>query len=106
MPISRFASWLKRNGKINEYYSLLKDSFNSSTVDSLMCKDTINVNWLGEVFDCDFNQMVDLPAYQNNKNIKVWEIDLKEFKEHPIRTATHCFGCTAGAGSSCGGTLV
>jgi radical SAM/Cys-rich protein len=106
MPISRFASWLKRNGKLNEYYSLLKDSFNSSTVDSLMCKDTINVNWLGEVFDCDFNQMVDLPTYRNNKNIKVWEIDLKEFKEYPIRTATHCFGCTAGAGSSCGGTLV
>ena len=71
-----------------------------------MCKDTINVNWLGEVFDCDFNQMVGLPTYQNHKNIKVWEIDLNEFKEHPIRTANHCFGCTAGAGSSCGGTLV
>ena len=68
MPISRFASWLKRNGKLKEYHSLLRDSFNSSSVDSLICKDTFNVNWLGEVFDYEFNQMVELPKYQNHEN--------------------------------------
>ena len=106
MPISRFASWLKRKGKFDEYHLLLKDSFNPSTVNNLMCRDTINVNWLGEVFDCDFNQMVNLPTYQNYKDVKVWEIDLEEYKNRPIRTASHCFGCTAGTGSSCSGALV
>ncbi len=106
MPIARFASWLKREGRLNDYNSLLKDAFNPETIDGLMCRDTINVNWLGEVFDCDFNQMLNLPTYNKKDSIKVWEINLKELSNAPIRTATHCFGCTAGSGSSCGGSLL
>ncbi|MEO1859198.1 MAG: arsenosugar biosynthesis radical SAM (seleno)protein ArsS [Verrucomicrobiales bacterium] len=106
MPIARFASWLKREGRLNDYNSLLKDAFNPETIDGLMCRDTINVNWLGEVFDCDFNQMLNLPTYNKKDSINVWEINLKEFSTAPIRTGTHCFGCTAGSGSSCGGSLL
>ena len=106
MPIARFSSWLKREGRLDDYNSLLKDAFNPQTINGLMCRDTINVNWLGEVFDCDFNQMLNLPTYDKNKSIKVWEINLKEFSKEPIKTATHCFGCTAGSGSSCGGSLL
>ena len=106
MPIARFASWLKRENRLTDYNSLLKDAFNPETINGLMCRDTINVNWLGEVFDCDFNQMLGLPTYNKKDSIKVWEINLEEFFNKPIRTATHCFGCTAGSGSSCGGTLL
>jgi len=91
MPIARFASWLKREGRLNDYNSLLKDAFNPETINGLMCRDTINVNWLGEVFDCDFNQMLELPTYNKKDSIKVWEINLTEFSNEPIRTATHCF---------------
>ena len=106
MPISRFASWLKRNNKFNDYLLLLRNSFNPQTINSLMCRDTISVNWLGEVFDCDFNQMLNLPTFTNNKSVKVWDVDPKEFQNTTIRTESHCFGCTAGTGSSCGGALV
>ena len=106
MPISRFASWLKREDRLDDYNSLLKDAFNPKTIEGLMCRNTINVNWLGEVFDCDFNQMLNLPTYGKKDSMKVWEINLKEFSNEPIRTATHCFGCTAGSGSSCGGSLL
>ena len=91
MPIARFEIWLKREGRLNDYNSLLKDAFNPETIDGLMCRDTINVNWLGEVFDCDFNQMLNLPTYNKKDSIKVWEINLKELSNAPIRTATHCF---------------
>jgi len=106
MPISRFASWLKRNNKSNDYLLLQRNSFNPQTVNSLMCRDTISVNWLGEVFDCDFNQMLNLPTYKNKRSVKVWYIDPKELQNTTIRTQSHCFGCTACTGSSCGGALV
>lgn len=106
MPIARFAAQLKNNGQYDEYHQLLRESFNPGTVAGLMCRNTINVSWLGEVFDCDFNQMRDLPLRSgNNAPLAVWDIDLKTFPEIPIRTAKHCFACTAGSGSSCGGAL-
>ena len=72
-----------------------------------MCRNTINVSWEGEVFDCDFNQMMKLPSGGGGRRrLKVWEIDPETFAEVPIRTGSHCFGCTAGSGSSCGGALV
>jgi radical SAM/Cys-rich protein len=108
MPISRFASWLKREGRLHEYMTLLKDSFNSSTVDALMCRNTINVGWQGGVYDCDFNQMMNLPLLhaETGAPLHVWDIDPDTFCGLPIRTGNHCFGCTAGGGSSCGGALV
>lgn len=108
MPISRFASYLRRNGQLEEYMNLLRENFNPSTIAGLMCRDTINVSWEGDVYDCDFNQMMKLPLpdpRDGSPTMKVWEIDLDRFQDQPIRTGNHCFGCTAGSGSSCGGSL-
>jgi radical SAM/Cys-rich protein len=114
MPIARFASYLKRNNQLQEYQETLRQAFNPATVDGLMCRNTINVSWLGEVFDCDFNQMMKLPtridetdANHGSKSdpLYLWDIDPVTFAEVPIRTGNHCFGCTAGSGSSCGGSL-
>jgi hypothetical protein len=85
---------------------LLRASFNPATVDGLMCRNTINVSWEGEVFDCDFNQMMKMPLSGSGSDpFFAWDIDLDDFKKRPILTANHCFGCTAGSGSSCGGSL-
>lgn len=105
LPIARFASWLKRNGHYEDYVQTLIDAFNPVTVEGLMCRDTVNVSWKGEVFDCDFNQMVDLHTGEDGRAAYLWEIDPGSLEGRAIRTATHCFGCTAGAGSSCGGSL-
>lgn len=107
MPISRFASHLKNTGQYESYNQLLRESFNPATIDSLMCRNTINVSWLGEVFDCDFNQMMKLPlaSQEDPSPLHVWDINPDTFTNIPIRTAAHCFGCTAGSGSSCGGAL-
>ena len=106
MPIARFSSHLKNTGQFEQYHQLLRDSFNPATVPGLMCRNTINVSWLGEVFDCDFNQMMKLPlTSQDDSTLFVWDIDPGTFDDIPIRTGSHCFGCTAGSGSSCGGAL-
>lgn len=108
MPIARFASYLKREGHYQEYLQLLKDSFNPATVPSLMCRNTINVSWQGDIFDCDFNQMLNLHLTADNNGgtpLKLWDITPADLATKPIRTADHCFGCTAGTGSSCGGQL-
>ncbi|MGI8604416.1 MAG: arsenosugar biosynthesis radical SAM (seleno)protein ArsS [Verrucomicrobiales bacterium] len=108
MPIARFASYLKRRNQLAEYMALLKEAFNPATVPGLMCRNTINVSWEGEVFDCDFNQMLKLSLHDqfSRERLYVWDVDPTTFVELPIRTGSHCFGCTAGAGSSCGGALV
>lgn len=108
MPIARFASYLKRNDELQSYMNLLRRSFNPGTIDGLMCRNTINASWEGDVYDCDFNQMMKLPLtdeIHGEKMFKVWDIDLPAFRDQPIRTGNHCFGCTAGSGSSCGGSL-
>jgi len=110
MPIARFASYLKRNNELQSYMETLKDAYNPATVGGLMCKNTINVSWLGEVFDCDFNQMMKLPLHtadggDQKEQLYLWDIDHETFENVPIRTGNHCFGCTAGSGSSCGGAI-
>jgi radical SAM/Cys-rich protein len=105
LPVSRFASWLRHNGKYEEYLALLIESFNPATVEGLMCRDTINVSWEGEVFDCDFNQMMNLPLGGVRSSRHLWDLDPESLSGAPITTASHCFGCTAGAGSSCGGAI-
>jgi radical SAM/Cys-rich protein len=106
LPIARFASWLTNNGKLAEYMALLNDAFNPATVDGLMCRETINVSWQGEVFDCDFNQMLKMPWRESGRALSLWDIDPAAVENREILTGEHCFGCTAGAGSSCGGALV
>ncbi len=107
LPIARFASWLKHNNQLADYMALLIDAFNPATVDGLMCRNTISVGWRGEVFDCDFNQMLKMQwRDQDERALSLWEIDPATVENREILTGEHCFGCTAGAGSSCGGALV
>ncbi len=109
LPIARFASYLKNNNKLGEYMLLLNEAFNPATVAGLMCRNTINVSWLGEVFDCDFNQMLKMQWSRDGgseRGLHLWEIDPTQVDDREILTGEHCFGCTAGAGSSCGGALV
>ena len=103
MPIKRFADMLVREGKHESYMGLLANHFNPATVDHVMCRDLVSIGWDGKIYDCDFNQMLDLET-PGGKNI--WEIDsFSDLANSGIATDSHCFGCTAGAGSSCGGSL-
>lgn len=105
MPIARFASWLRHEGKYESYLETLVEAFNPAAVEGLMCRNTINVGWRGEVYDCDFNQQLNLQLRDREQLLYVWDVDVERFANLPILTAAHCFGCTAGAGSSCGGAL-
>ncbi len=104
IPINRFAHALKRDGEIEDYQHLLVTNFNQSTVDQLMCRHLINLDWEGRVFDCDFNQMLDIPM-SGGQTRYLWDLKIDQVAGQAIATNRHCFGCTAGAGSSCGGVL-
>jgi radical SAM/Cys-rich protein len=108
LPIARFAAYLRHNGKLEEYMELLINSFNPATVDGLMCRNTVSVGWQGEVYDCDFNQQLDMQWSGNGggRPMFLWDVDPNKIDVREIMTGDHCFGCTAGAGSSCGGAIV
>ena len=104
MPIKRFAHALHREGQYAEYMSLLVNHFNPATLPHLMCRNLLSIGYDGRLYDCDFNQALDLPLPGPARSI--WELDdLGQLEGRPIATASHCFGCTAGSGSSCGGAL-
>jgi radical SAM/Cys-rich protein len=106
LPIGRFASYLRRNRNLEEYMQLLIHAFNPATVSGLMCRNTISVGWRGEVYDCDFNQQLGMQWSGNRGNkLFLWDIDPNSLEARVIMTGDHCFGCTAGAGSSCGGAI-
>src|SRR6266498_2067687 len=105
LPIGRFAGYLRRNNKLDEYMQLLIQAFNPATIKGLMCRHTISVGWRGEVYDCDFNQQLGM-QWNNGTPIFLWDIEAKKIENRQIMTGDHCFGCTAGAGSSCGGAIV
>ena len=106
LPIGRFASYLRHNGKLEEYMELLTHAFNPVTISGLMCRHTISVGWRGEVYDCDFNQQLGMQWSGNSgSKLFLWDIDPNSLQERVIMTGDHCFGCTAGAGSSCGGAI-
>lgn len=106
MPISRFLEWLSDSGNLERYMELLVNSFNPSTVDGLMCRNTLSIAWDGSVYDCDFNQMLDLDSRVNGSpGLHISKLDRQHLEGRRIVTGRHCFGCTAGAGSSCGGAL-
>lgn len=104
MPISRFLNDLKSQNKLEQYMDLLVDNFNLASAENVMCRDTISVRWDGTIFDCDFNQMLQLPILdKKHQNIKDFsKINLENRK---IVLRNHCYGCTAGAGSSCQGVI-
>ena len=104
MPIARFKADLSRSGAFGTYIELLRTNFNPSAVEALMCKDLISISYDGSLYDCDFNQMLTLKSTGTPRTI--WDIDcFDSVAGNPIATGTHCLGCTAGAGSSCGGAL-
>jgi radical SAM/Cys-rich protein len=102
MPIARFLEWLQDSGNLETYMARLANAFNPGAIAGLMCRNTLSVSWDGRLYDCDFNQMleleIDLPGRAH-----IRDFDERAWRERPIVTARHCFGCTAGAGSSCGG---
>jgi len=108
LPIKRFADFLHSTGKYGAYMGLLVNHFNPATVSRLMCRSLVSVGWDGKLYDCDFNQMLDLtmsPA-SGTPELTVWKFDsFSGLAGRRIATGSNCFGCTAGAGSSCGGTL-
>jgi radical SAM/Cys-rich protein len=105
MPINRFLDYLRRSGNDERYMKKLVEAFNPQAVEGLMCRRLISVDWTGKLYDCDFNQMLELGvAPELPKTIA--DFDPVKFARRRVTTASHCFGCTAGAGSSCGGAVV
>ena len=106
MPISRFLEWLQSSGNLERYMEVLVNAYNPATLQGLMCRNTLSVGWDGRIYDCDFNQMLELDArYPNGGAAHIRDFDPAQLAARSIVTARHCFGCTAGAGSSCGGAI-
>jgi radical SAM/Cys-rich protein len=105
MPINRFESYLKREGRAADYIDGLAASFNRDAVGGLMCRHSMSVGWDGRLYDCDFNQVLDIPL-DRGMPVHIREFNADMLRHRVIRAAKHCFGCTAGTGSSCNGALV
>ncbi|MDX2239522.1 MAG: arsenosugar biosynthesis radical SAM protein ArsS [Leptolyngbyaceae cyanobacterium bins.302] len=106
MPISRYLEWLEESGNLQRYMELLVNSFNPGTIAGLMCRNTLSISWDGRLFDCDFNQMLDLECQPTrDRPMTIHDFNLPALQQREIVTGRHCFGCTAGAGSSCGGAI-
>lgn len=104
LPISRFLEFLLRTENYDDYMETLVNAYNPATVEGLMCRNTISVRWDGYLYDCDFNQMLDLKVTSPSDHIS--KFNLKSLDKRAIVIGQHCYGCTAGAGSSCQGTLI
>ncbi len=106
MPISRYLEWLESSNNLQRYMEVLVNSFNPGTIAGLMCRNTLSVSWDGRLFDCDFNQMLDLECQSSNgQPMHIRDFQPGELAPREIATGRHCFGCTAGSGSSCGGAI-
>ncbi|WP_145076329.1 arsenosugar biosynthesis radical SAM (seleno)protein ArsS [Aureliella helgolandensis] len=105
MPVSRFLHDLLRQEKYEVYMQKLIEAFNPQTIDDLMCRSLVSVDWNGFLYDCDFNQMLDLPLDQHERRLHISELQDSDLVDRKVKTANHCFGCTAGCGSSCTGSL-
>ena len=110
LPVGRFGSTLISKGEFDDYMGLLREAFQPTNLDAVMCRSTLSVDWQGYVYDCDFNQMMDLSMHLPDRQGRVGRPHLRELFErdiegHPIVVRNHCYGCTAGQGSSCGGAL-
>ena len=106
MPIQRFGSMLISKGQFDDYMQLLRDNFKQENLDGVMCRSLISVDWRGYLYDCDFNQMLDLPAALSpRQKTHISEIKGRKLAGEAIIVKDHCYGCTAGQGSSCGGAL-
>ncbi len=107
MPINRFGAILLAKGQFDEYMDLLQSSYSDRNLDTVMCRDTISVDWEGNLYDCDFNQMLGMKIPKNDRSAHLRDlVSADRFTSGPICTGQHCYGCTAGQGSSCTGALV
>jgi radical SAM/Cys-rich protein len=104
MPVSRYLEWLIESGNLEGYMQTLVETFNPGAAAGVMCRNTVSVGWDGRLFDCDFNQMLEMPV-DAQAPLHIRDFDVEALQSRAIRTARHCFGCTAGTGSSCGGAL-
>ena len=104
MPIQRFGSTLVSKGQFNDYLRLLQENFAAANLDTVMCRNLVSVDWQGFLYDCDFNQQLEL-AISGQGRPHLRDLLLQDLQDHPINVAGHCYGCTAGQGSSCGGAL-
>ena len=104
MPINRFATYLERRGEFDGYMTTLRSNYNAATLPRLMCRSQLSVDWLGNIYDCDFNQMLEMHVFSEPS--KLWDFSPQDLIHRSIKVKDHCFGCTAGAGSSCGGELL
>ncbi|MBI3534139.1 MAG: arsenosugar biosynthesis radical SAM protein ArsS [Deltaproteobacteria bacterium] len=105
MPIKRFLKQLEREARLQEYMNLLVQSFNPKTAENIMCRDLVSISWDGQLYDCDFNQMLEIPIHLKKNTL--WTIEsLEELARQNIVFAEHCYGCTAGNGSSCSGSTI
>ena len=105
MPIKRFGSTLISRGEFGSYLQLLESSYQEKNLESVMCKTLLSIDWEGYVYDCDFNQMLGLPFGDTEKKTHVRDLKMAEIEGNPIAVRDHCFGCTAGNGSSCSGAM-
>jgi radical SAM/Cys-rich protein len=105
MPIQRFGSTLVSKGTFDSYMELLKSSFHAGNLDGVMCRNLVSVDWQGWLSDCDFNQQLGLPLGTTGLRRHLRDLLTNGIDDQPIRVAGHCYGCTAGQGSSCGGAL-
>ena len=106
MPISRFGSMLVSKGQFNDYMQLLIDNYQASNLSTVMCRTTVSVDFLGNLYDCDFNQMLEMPIKDTEQERRhISDLLKNDLTGEEIEVAGHCFGCTAGQGSSCGGAL-
>lgn len=106
MPMARYLEWLMEKGMVEDYLEKLVHAFNPATIAGLMCRNTLSVSWDGYLYDCDFNQQLDLKMdLPGGTRPHVMDFDLKAWQQHVVRTERHCYGCTAGAGSGCGGAI-
>lgn len=105
LPIQRFGSTLISKGEFKQYLQLLQDNFQPQNLTQVMCKNTLSIDWQGFVYDCDFNQMLKLPLSTAKEKTHIKQLTQPSFFGQAIKTLQHCYGCTAGQGSSCGGAL-
>jgi radical SAM/Cys-rich protein len=105
MPINRFGSFLQSKGEFHSYLQLLRDAYQEANLDAVMCRSLVSVDWRGYLYDCDFNQMLDMPIRKSGRRLHLQDLKRDALKGAPIQVADHCYGCTAGQGSSCGGAL-
>ena len=107
MPITRYAMHLKLRGEYDRYVELLSANFNAATLDQVMCRNLISVGWNGSIYDCDFNQMLGLPIRDDaGRPLNISTLSIEQVLSQTIAIGDHCYACTAGAGSSCGGALL